>query len=83
LAIGISFVGKLSAIINTIPLSVLGGMSVLLYGFIASNGLRVLIDEKVDFSKQRNVIIASSMLVLGLGGAVFKMVGLANLSGTA
>lgn len=83
LAIAISFVGKLSAFIGTIPLSVLGGMSVLLYGFIASNGLRVLIDEKVDFSKQRNVIIASSMLVLGLGGAVFKMVGLANLSGTA
>lgn len=83
LAIAISFIGKLSAFIGTIPLSVLGGMSVLLYGFIASNGLRVLIDEKVDFSKQRNVIIASSMLVLGLGGAVFKMVGLANLSGTA
>jgi uracil permease len=58
-------------------------MSILLYGFIASNGLRVLIDEKVDFSKRRNVIIASTMLVLGLGGAMFKLVGLASLSGTA
>ena len=58
-------------------------MSILLYGFIASNGLRVLIDERIDFSKRRNVIIAASMLVLGLGGAMFKLVGLASLSGTA
>ncbi len=83
LAIVISFVGKVSALISTIPSGVLGGMSILLYGFIASNGLRVLIDEKVDFGKQRNVIIAASMLVLGLGGAAFKLVGLATLSGTA
>ncbi len=83
LAIVISFVGKISALISTIPSGVLGGMSILLYGFIASNGLRVLIDEKVDFGKQRNVIIAASMLVLGLGGAAFKLVGLATLSGTA
>jgi len=58
-------------------------MSILLYGVIASNGLRVLIDAKVDFSLQRNLIIASAMLVLGLGGAVFQLVGLATLSGTA
>lgn len=83
LAIVISFVGKISTLISTIPSGVLGGMSILLYGFIASNGLRVLIDEKVDFGKQRNVIIAASMLVLGLGGAAFKLVGLATLSGTA
>ena len=83
LAIVISFVGKISALISTIPSGVLGGMSILLYGFIASNGLRVLIDEKVDFGKQRNVIIAASMLVLGLGGAAFNLVGLATLSGTA
>ncbi|MBN2849280.1 MAG: uracil permease, partial [Erysipelotrichaceae bacterium] len=63
--------------------AVLGGMSILLYGFIASNGLRVMIDEKIDFSKHRNIIIAASMLVLGLGGAAFKFVGLATLSGTA
>ena len=79
----ISFVGKISALISTIPSGVLGGMSIILYGFIASNGLRVLIDEKIDFGKHRNVIIAASMLVLGLGGAAFKLVGLATLSGTA
>lgn len=83
LAITISFVGKVSAIISSIPWAVLGGMSIILYGFIASNGLRVMVDEKVDFSQRRNVIIASSMLVLGLGGAMFKLVGLASLSGTA
>lgn len=83
LALAISFIGKVSALISTIPWAVLGGMSILLYGFIASNGLRVLIDEKVDFGQRRNVIIAASMLVLGLGGAMFKLVGLASLSGTA
>lgn len=83
LAIAISFIGTLSALISTIPTAVLGGVSILLYGFIASNGLRVLIDEKIDFSKQRNVIIAATMLVLGLGGAAFQLVGLATLSGTA
>jgi uracil permease len=83
LAIVISFVGKISALISTIPSGVLGGMSIILYGFIASNGLRVLIDEKIDFGKHRNVIIAARMLVLGLGGAAFKLVGLATLSGTA
>lgn len=82
-AILISFIGKLGALIGTIPWAVIGGVSILLYGYIAANGLQVLIDEKVDFSIRRNVIIASTMLVLGLGGAAFKFVGLATLSGTA
>ena len=83
IAILLSFFGKISAAISTIPDPVLGGMSILLYGVIASNGLRVLIDAKVDFSKQRNLIIASAMLVLGLGGAIFRISSLAVLSGTA
>lgn len=82
-ALVLSFVGKISALIGTIPAPVLGGMSILLYGVISSNGLRVLVDANVDFSKQRNLIIASAMLVLGLGGAVFQFIGLATLSGTA
>lgn len=82
-AVVLSFFGKFSALISTIPGPVLGGMSLLLYGVIASNGLRVLVDAKVDFSKQRNLIIASVMLVIGLGGAVFKISSLATLSGTA
>lgn len=83
IAILLSFCGKISALISSIPSCVLGGMSILLYGVIASNGLRVLIDEQVDFSKQRNLIIASAMLVIGLGGAVFPLGGSATLSGTA
>ena len=83
IAIVLSFCGKVSAVISSIPSCVLGGMSILLYGVIASNGLRILIDEHVDFSKQRNLIIASAMLVIGLGGAVFPLGGSATLSRTA
>ncbi|MEG0077755.1 uracil-xanthine permease family protein [Anaerorhabdus sp.] len=72
-----------SAFIQTIPNAVLGGMSILLYGVIASNGLRVLIDNNVDFSKQRNLIIASAMLVIGLGGALLPLGRFVTLSGTA
>ena len=72
-AIMLGFLGKFTAIVSTIPNAVLGGVSLLLYGFIAVNGLKVLIENKVDFSKSRNVIIASSMLVLGLGGAVINV----------
>lgn len=83
IAIGMSFLGKFTALISTIPDSVLGGMSILLYGVIASNGLKVMIEDKVDFNQSRNLIIASSMLVIGLGGAVFDLAGLVTLSGTA
>lgn len=83
IAILLSCIGKVSAFISTIPTCVLGGMSILLYGVIASNGLRVLVENKVDFSKQRNLIIASAMLVIGLGGAVLPLGGAATLSGTA
>ena len=82
IAIALSFLGKFTALISTIPNSVLGGMSILLYGVIASNGLKVLIKERVDFAQMRNLIIASAMLVLGLGGAILKL-GTVTLSGTA
>ena len=82
IALSLSFFGKFTALISTIPNSVLGGMSILLYGVIASNGLKVLIKERVDFSLMRNLIIASAMLVLGLGGATLKL-GPVTLAGTA
>ena len=82
IAIALSFLGKFTALISTIPSAVLGGMSILLYGVIASNGLKVLIKERVDFGQMRNLIIASAMLVLGLGGAILKL-GPVTLSGTA
>lgn len=72
-AIIISFLGKLTAIFSTIPSIVLGSISLLLYGFISVNGLLVIVKNKLDFSKTRNVIICASMLVLGLGGAVLKI----------
>ena len=83
LAILISCLGKFTAIISTIPQSVLGGMSILLYGVIASNGLKVLISNKVDFNLSRNLIIASAMLVIGLGGAVLTLGSALTISGTA
>ncbi|MGX7405436.1 solute carrier family 23 protein [Aerococcus urinaehominis] len=83
IAIIISFMGKFTALISTIPSSVLGGMSILLYGVIASNGLKVLIEARTNFNYVRNLIIASAMLVLGLGGAVLDIPNLVTLSGTA
>lgn len=68
-AICLGFLGKFTALVSTIPNAVLGGVSLLLYGFISVNGLKVLIENRTDFSKNKNVILASTMLVLGLGGA--------------
>lgn len=73
-AICLGFLGKFTALVSTIPNAVLGGISLLLYGFIAVNGLKVLIQNQVDFGKTKNVIVASSMLVLGLGGAAISIV---------
>ena len=79
IAIGIGFLGKLSAIFSTIPDPVLGGVSLLLYGFIAVNGLKLIVKNQIDFEDTRNVIIASTMLVLGLGGAIITL-GSGNVS---
>ncbi|WP_428908719.1 uracil-xanthine permease family protein [Niallia sp. Krafla_26] len=73
LALILGFVGKITALINTIPQPVMGGVSILLFGIIASSGLRMLIDNKVDFGKNRNLAIASVILVLGIGGAFIQV----------
>lgn len=73
IAILTGFLGNFTALIQTIPNAVLGGVSLLLYGFIGINGLKVLIKNKVDFEKSKNILIASTMLVLGLGGAVISI----------
>lgn len=83
IAILLSFFGKFTVMISTIPTAVLGGMSILLYGVIASNGLKVLIKDQTDFNQPRNLIIASAMLVVGLGGAVLELGSALVLSGTA
>lgn len=74
IAIVLGFLGKFTAIVSSIPNPVLGGVSLLLYGFIAVNGLKVLIENKIDFGKNKNIIVASTMLVLGLGGAAISFV---------
>ena len=72
-AIIIGFLGKFTALVGTIPDPVLGGVSLLLYGFIAVNGLKVLIKNQVNFEDSKNIVVASSMLVLGLGGAAISI----------
>lgn len=72
-AIIFGFIGKLSALIETIPKPVIGGISFLLFGVIASSGLRVLIDNRVDFDKKRNLMIASVILVIGIGNAYLQL----------
>ena len=61
------FCPKIEALINSIPTSVMGGVSLLLFGLIASNGLRMLVSNRVDFSKARNLMIVSAVLVVGVG----------------
>lgn len=73
LAIIFGFIGKISAIIHSIPTPVMGGVSILLFGVIASSGLRMLVDEGIDLGDKRNLMIASVILVIGIGGAVLHI----------
>ncbi|UOF89180.1 uracil permease [Fodinisporobacter ferrooxydans] len=76
IAIAFSFIGKLNALISSIPVPVMGGISILLFGIIAASGLRMLVESKVDFGSKRNLSIASIIMVLGVGNAVFHIHGL-------
>lgn len=67
------FIGKISALIHSIPTPVMGGVSILLFGVIASSGLRMMVDDKTDLSDKRNLMIASVILVIGIGGAVLHV----------
>lgn len=68
-AIVVSFIGVLTALLTSIPTPVLGGIMILLFGMIASIGINTLIHDKVDFNNTKNQIIASVILVVGIGGA--------------
>ncbi len=70
IAIVVSFFGKAIGVIETIPTCVLGGACIVLYGMISSVGLRTLVENHVDFTKNRNLCIAAVMLVLAIGEAV-------------
>jgi uracil permease len=69
LAVAMSFLPGVGALIRSIPVQVMGGICILLFGIIASAGVRMLIEARTDFSRKRNLIIASVILVLGIGGA--------------
>lgn len=69
LAIIISFVGKVSAVIHAIPVPVMGGVSILLFGIIAASGLRMLVERKVDYTKPANLMLTAIVLIVGLSGA--------------
>ena len=68
LSIICSFIGKLSMLLQTIPGPVIGGISFLLYGMIGTSGLRILVDSKVDYSKNRNQALTAVIFVTGLSG---------------
>ena len=82
LAIFLSTFNVFTTLIETIPQAVMGGVCLILYGFIASNGLKTLFDSKVDMTKTRNLIIISVMLVVGIGGAVISY-GIVSFTGMA
>ena len=79
-AIVFSVIGKLSALLQSIPSAVLGGIMLLLFGSIASVGIQNLVNHKVDLNETRNIIIVSVVLTLGIGGAIIPM-GSFSLSG--
>jgi len=72
-AIILGLIPKLGAVISTIPTAVIGGISIILFGMIASIGARTLVENKVDFNQSRNLIITAVIVVLGLGGAVLPI----------
>ena len=70
--IALGFFTPLMVVVQTIPACVTGGVSLVLYGFIASSGVKMLINEKVDFNVNRNIFIAATILVAGIGGLSVK-----------
>lgn len=68
-AILFSFIGKIAAVIHGIPTPVMGGVCILLFGFIAASGLRMMVERKVDFTKSKNLILTAVTMVSGLSGA--------------
>lgn len=82
LAISFSLIGKVSAAISTIPSPVMGGITMLLYGVIAVQGLRIFVEQKVDFSKNSNMVLGAITFVVGVSGASI-MIGSVELKGMA
>lgn len=82
LAIAFSLIGKVSAAISTIPPAVMGGITMLLYGVIAVQGFRIFVEQKVDFSKNSNMVLGAITFVVGVSGASIS-IGSVQLKGMA
>lgn len=82
MAVVLSFVEKVGVLIQTIPEAVMGGITIMLFGVIASSGIRTLVESGIDFGDKRNLMISSVILVLGIGGAQLQL-GKITLAGMA
>ncbi len=82
-AIGLSLIGKLGGVIQSIPVPVMGGISVILFGMIASVGVRTLVEAQMDFAHSRNLIIAALILVFGIAVNEIYIAGTVSISGLA
>ena len=82
LAILFSCIGKISAVIQTIPTPVMGGITMLLFGVIAVQGFRIYVEQKVDFSKNSNMVLGAVTFVVGVSGASIN-IGSVQLKGMA
>ncbi|ELL44296.1 uracil-xanthine permease family protein [Spiroplasma melliferum] len=82
-AIGLSFIAPVNQLVQILPAPVMGGISMIMFGLIATNGIRVLINNQIDYTNMKNVFVTAIMLVLGLGGAIFNFnLGTGNLQFT-
>ncbi|MFT0755391.1 solute carrier family 23 protein [Streptococcus alactolyticus] len=82
IAVVMSFIGKVSALLSSIPTPVIGGISIALFGVIASSGLKILVENKVNFDNKKNLLIASVILVSGIGNLTLQVAGL-QITGVA
>jgi len=82
IAILVSFIGKAAAAIRAIPVPVMGGVCLLLFGVIAAAGIRMLVEKQVDYTKARNLVLTSVVLISGISGAAVKL-GTVELRGMA
>lgn len=73
LAVVVSFIGKITALLQSIPSPVIGGASIALFGVIAASGLKILVENKVNFDIKRNLLISSVVLVIGIGGMIIEV----------
>jgi uracil permease len=72
IAVVLSFMAPVAEIISNMPLPVIGGVSILLFGIIASSGFRVFVEDKIDLGKKKNLLLTSVIIVVGIGGAIIR-----------